>query len=788
MVTALSRKLSRDLARMKGQAITIAVVVACGIASYVTLQSAYASLLAARDGYYESQRFADVFAHLKRAPDPLLVRIESIPGVATAEARLVETVMLPMADLPEPATGRLVGLDLGGPPRLDAPLTRQGRMPDPGREDEVAVLEAFAKAHGLQPGATLPVVLNGTRRELRVVGIVMSPEYVFALPAGAMVADNARFAVLWMDRAVVGPAFQLDGAFDDLVLRLQPGASERGVIDRLDSLLTPYGGLGAVARDRQPSNFVVSNELHQLASYAFIGPVTCLSVAAFLVNVVLSRLVYLQRPQIATLKALGYRNGEVGLHYLELVLVIVAAGAALGIALGAWLGRGMLGIYARYFEFPSFPYRLSADIVATSVIVSLVSGSVGALAVVRRVSRLAPAEAMQPEVPPTYRASLLERLGPGRMLSAAARMVLRELTRRPLRLLLSVAGIAMGIAVVVSGASLSGAVDAIVGLEFQRAQREDLSVAFTQAVDGSALHDLAHVPGVLHVEGLRVVPIRIRHGHAFREITLTGHPDGAQLRRVFEWPGRMAPIPDSGVMLTDVLASRLGVGVGDLVEIEVLEGERPVRSVRVASLAHEMFGLNAHMSLSSMEALLGEVDTTSLALLTIDPLRESAVDASLKEMPRVASVSRRRDIIEQFERQSAESMRTTSVVTTIFGAMIAVGVVYNNARVALSMRSRDLASLRVLGFTRREISAVLLGELATYVVLALAPGLALGKLLTALIFGVSDVEMFRIPAVVTPGAYVFSAAVTALAALASALVVRRQLDKLDLVAVLKARE
>jgi putative ABC transport system permease protein len=599
--------------------------------------------------------------------------------------------------------------------------------------------------------------------------------------------DPKRFAAIWMDRASVGPAFQRDGAFDDVVVRLQPGASEREVIDGLDRLLEPYGGLGAVSRDRQPSNFAVSNQLGRLKSIAVIGPVTFLSVAAFLVNVVLSRLVHLQRPQIATLKALGYTNLEIGLHFLELVLIVVVGGAVIGIGVGAWLGHGMLGLYRRYFQFPSFVYRLDAQLLATSVAVSLVAGSVGALAAVRSVARLAPAEAMQPEAPPTYRPTLLEQLGLGRLLSAAARMVLREVTRRPVRLLLSVLGVALGVAVIVSGAFIGGAVDAIVELEFETAEREDLSVAFTQAIDGSALRELSHLPGVLGVEGLRVVPARIRNGYRYRDLTVTGHSNG-QLRRVFEWPPRLIAIPDEGVLLTEVLGERLGVGVGDFVQIEVREGNRPIKSVRVAGLTKEMFGLNAHMSLPALYGLLDETDTVSLALLKIDDSKEDAIDAELKKMPRVASVSRRKDIIAQFNRQSTESQRTTSVVLTIFGALLSVGVVYNNARIALSMRSRDLASLRVLGFTRREISAVLLGELATYVALAIAPGLILGRLLASAIMSASDPELYRIPAVVTTGTYVFSAGVTVLAGLLSALLVRRQLDKLDLVAVLKARE
>lgn len=787
MVTALTTKLFRDLLRMKGQAITIAIVVACGIASYVTLRSAYSSLLHARDSQYARQRFADVFAHLKRAPESVAGRIEAIPGVALVETRLVETIMLPLDDLPEPATARLIGIPLEGETRLSTPLLRAGRMPEPGRTGEVAVLEAFAKAHGLGPESRIPAVINGTRRDLRVTGLVMSPEYVFVIPASGM-ADDKRFGVLWMDRSVVGAAFQLEGAFDDVSLRLQPGASERDVIERLDNLLAPYGGLGAVTRDRQPSNFVVSNELHQLASYAFIGPITFLSVAAFLVNVVLSRLVYLQRPEIATLKALGYADREILLHFLELVLIIVLTGALLGVGLGDWLGRGMLGLYQRYFQFPVFSYRLDASIVGESVAVSLLAGCIGALTTVRRIARLTPAEAMQPEAPPTYRASIFERFGPGRLLSAAARMVLRELVRRPLRLGLSVAGIAMGIGVIVSGAFISGAIDVIVKLEFETAQTEDLSVSFVQPVDDRALAELAHLPGVLGIEGLRSVPIRIRNGHRFREIVLSGHPEGAELRRVFEWPTRRVAVPPEGVLLTDVLADRLGVHVGDSVDVEVLEGNRITRRVRVAALAHEMFGLNAHMSKNTLHALLGETALSSAALLSIDPRSEADIDSRLKKIPRVVAVSRRRDVLEEFDKRSAESMRTTSLVLTVFGAMIAVGVVYNNARIALSMRARDLASLRVLGFTRREISAVLLGELATCVILAIAPGLLFGKLLATWIMGVNDAELFRMPAIVTPGTYVFSAAVTAFAALGSALVVRRKLDRLDLVSVLKARD
>ena len=791
MVAPLQRKLLRDLGRMRGQAATIALVVACGIASYVTLASAYGSLLFARDRYYESQRFADVFAQAKRAPEPLARRIEAIPGVAIAETRLVEPVMIPIEDLSEPATGRVVGLPAGGTPRLDAPYLRRGRMVEPGRPDEALVLETFARAHRLEPGSTLPVVVNGVLRRVRVVGIALSPEYVLAVGGSAgqeFAPDDKRFCVLWMDQDAVAPAFDMKGAFDDVVIRLQPGADKRAVLERLDAMLAPYGGFGAVDRSRQPSSFFVDNELTQLRTYATIAPAIFLSVAAFLVNIVLSRVIHLQRPQIATLKALGYRRSEIGAHYLLFVLVIVALGSLAGVGLGAWLGSGMLRLYAPYFHFPAFDYRLDASVVATGVLVSVAAAVAGGLLAVWRAVRLPAAEAMQPEAPPSYRRSVLERLGITRLLGPSALMVVREMTRRPLRTTLSCVGIAFGVAVIVIGMFSRGALDVIIDLQFERAQREDMSVAFREPVAAEARSEIAHLPGVLRAEAVHAVPVRLRSGPRFRETVLSGLPADAELRRIVEWPRHEVEVPAEGVLLGDALARILRVGVGDFVTVEVLEGDRRIRDVRVSGLAREMFGLSAYMASPALHAMLGSEDVASAVLMTVDPQLAGRIDAELKRMPKVAAVSRRREIIARFREQSANSMNTTSVVLTLFGCAIAAAVVYNNARIALSMRTRDLASLRILGFTRAEISAVLLGELAAYVALALVPGLLLGKGLSALMISVVDQELYRLPAIVTGSTYAFAVAVTLAAAVVSAVIVRRQLDRLDLLAVLKARE
>ncbi|MGD8862582.1 MAG: FtsX-like permease family protein [Myxococcales bacterium] len=788
MVSALDRKLLRDIGRLRGQVITIALVVACGIASYATTKGTHFSLIAARDTYYERYRFADVFAHLERAPDALIPRIEQIPGVAVAHTRVREYVRIPIETMDEPATGYLVSIPAGREPPLGGLFLREGRSIEPGRSDEAVVLESFAQAHGLELEDRFPVIINGVQRDVRVVGIALSPEFVFAIAPGDMMSDPRRFGVVWMAHEAVAAAFRMEGAFNDVQVRLQPGASARAVIEELNLLLEPYGGTGAYDRDKQISNNVLSGEIAGLEAMTRVVPVIFLGVAAFLINVVLSRVVQLQRAQIAALKAVGYSNRQVGLHYLKLVSVVMLGGSLVGVAAGAWLGGIMTELYTEYFKFPSLYYRLDLQILSAAVGISLLSAVVGALSAVRSATRLPPAEAMRPEQPASYRKALTERMRLQVIFGQASRMVLREVERKPLRALLSALGIAMAVSVLVVGRFGFDAVDWFMEIQFGLAQREDLTVSFANPVPQEALHELSSIEGVRRAEGLRMVRVRYRAGHRSRENVLVGHPEGASLRRILDEHGReTTPVPD-GVILTRKLADILALEVGDTVRIEVLEGQRGHYDLTVAGTVEEIFGLQGHMTLRSLSRMLRQEPQLSLALLSIDPQHHDAVYAALKDRPMVLGVNRREAAIEMFRKQTAGQMRVTTLIMTVFAAIIAGGVIYNNARVALSTRSRDLASLRVLGFRRREISAILLGELSIQVLVALLPGMWIGAQMAEAMMAMADPELYRFPVIISARTYAFAAVVTFGAALLSALLVRRRLDHLDLIGVLKTRE
>lgn len=784
---ALDKKLLRDLWQTRSQVLTIAFVVAGGMGAFIASFSTYDSLQWSRRVYYEAARFGEVFAGLKRAPAPLEARIADLPGVAEVETTVVFDVTLDLPGVNEPVIGRMIGLPDGGQPRMNRLAIRRGRFIEPGRHREVLVSEGFATARRLAPGDRLAAILNGSREELQIVGVVLSPEYVFAT-RGSSLPDDRSFGVLWIDHERLASAFDMEGAFNSAVARLVPDANESAVIAALDRLLEPYGALGAYGRDEQLSNRILSQEISQQRVWGTFLPAIFMGVAAFLVNVVLSRHVATQRESIAALKALGYSNVRIGAHYLEFVSVIVVIGVAIGIGLGWWLGRGMTGLYTDFFHFPRLIFRIQPWAPLVGAAISFAAAVGGALNTVRQVAALAPAEAMRPQAPAQYRRMLLERIGMERWLSPAARMVVRTLERRPFRAAFTSLGIACAVAIIISGTFWRDVVEYMIDVQFNAAEREDASVVLTEPREARVRHEIEQLPGVSRVEGAREVPVRLRAGHRTYRTGIIGLSQHAGLRRLLTADLAEIPLPRDGMLLTDRLAERLGLTPGDSVVVESLEGARIRRAVVVTGVVADVFGMLGYMEINALNRLMGEGPSVSSIAVSVD--RESANElySRLKERPRVATVTVKASALRTFEETSARNIIFFTTVITVFAAAIAIGVVYNSARIALAERAWELASLRVLGFTRREVSWLLLGELAIELVAAIPLGLALGYALAAALINLMHDETFAMPLVIAPRTYAFAALAILIAGVASALVVRHRVDHLDLVAVLKTRE
>ena len=785
---AIHRKLLRDLWALRGQAAAVAAVIACGVAISVMSLSTLKSLAETCDTYYARFAFAHLFASVKRAPLSVAERLNEIDGVAQVDARIVRDVTMMVEGLAEPAVARLISIPNRGQPKLNQVYLRRGRMPDAGHGLEVLAGESFAVEHNFRPGDSVQAVLNGHLQTLKIAGIALSPEYVLQIKTGDMLPDTRRFGIFWVPQSSMEAAFDMKEAFNDVSLSLMHGASQDEVKRRMDLVLDPWGNAGAYGRDEQVSARYLDDEIRQLRGTGLIVPIVFLSVAAFLLNIVLSRLISTQREQIAALKAFGYSHAEVGLHYFQMIAVIVLAGVVTGTAVGAWMGHGLTSIYTQFYRFPIFHFVIDIRSTLAASTISLIAASAGSLSSVAAAVRLPPAEAMRPEPPARYRPTFVEQWGLQHWFSQTSRMILRQLQRRPWKSALSSLGIALATAVMIVGSFGSDALDYLIDFQFQMAQRDDVMVTFYEPVPSTVVSELQKLPGVLQVESFRALPVRLRFGSRDRRLALMGLSSHRELFRLFDADSQLVTLPDLGILMSEMLAELLQVKVGDQVDVEVLEGKRPRTSLLVAGLIKDFSGTNAYVSNAVIQHMMTERPMVSGAWLTVDASQQQTLYETLKQTPGVAGVTVKMATIQSFLDTIAENQLRMRLFNIAFACVIACGVVYNTARIALAERSRELATLRVLGFSTGEVSGILLGELAVLTAIAIPVGLMIGHALAWLTCQALQTEMYRIPFIISRFTDVFAAVVISIATALSGLLVRRRINQLDMVEVLKSRE
>lgn len=787
-MNALDRKLFRDLGKMKGQIIAVGLVMACGLAMMIMTRSLILSLEVTRAEYYEKHRFADVFCDLKRAPNALRQRLAEIPGVAAVETRVKAPVRMNLPGIPEPADGTIISLPEDRPQRLNTLFLRIGRFPEIGKTNEVIMSEAFARAHDFKPGDTIDVILRGAREQFTIVGIALSPEYVFEARPGQALPDNKRFGVFWMNERDLATANDLDGAFNNIVVDVAPGEDAAPIMMEIDRILEPYGGLIAYDRSDHASAKQLDDEITILNGMSLAFPIVFLSIATFMTSAVLARVIRLQREQIAQLKAFGYSGRQVGWHFLKFAIVIVVIGLVAGSAAGAWLGNNVVSLYHKFFQFPSLTFHPDYAALGIAFLVSTAASLLGVWGTVRQAMKLPPAEAMRPEPPAEFKPSLLERIGVQRFFSPSMRMAMRNLERKPWQAAFTALGLALAVGIPVVPGAMRDGVDFLLDFQWKLSSRQDVTLSLIEPSSPSVMGDIRHLPGVILAEPFRRVPARLRFGHRDHLLAVTGVPTGTLLNRALDPQGNPLPIPPEGLLISAKLAEILHVKPGQSIRVEVQEGRRPKRDVPVVGLITDYSGLSAYMDIDALRRLMQEGGTISGAHISVDKVRWSEFLDEVKEVPRIASMNITAALQQSFRQTTAESISLLQSIYFSFSVIVAFGVVYNSARIALSERSRDLATLRVVGFTHREVAEVLIGELAMLTLAALPIGLWIGGLLSNMIVQSASTETVRLPLVLTHQTYATAILIVLLSAGVSFYVVSRQIKNLDLLGVLKARE
>ncbi|MCB5425954.1 FtsX-like permease family protein [Altererythrobacter sp. CC-YST694] len=787
-MTALDLKLVRSLWHMRGQALAIAVVLAAAAATFVLSLGVHHSLTATRDAYYARYHFADIFADMTRAPRSVVERVRAIPGVAAAQGTIQQYATLDFPDRPAPVRVLINSVDERGRDRLNLVVMRSGHMPRRGQAGEVVIDEAFAKANELGIGSRLDAEIYGRRQRLSVVGIGLAPNFIYALAPGEIIPDDRRFGVLWMGEQALQAATDRTGAINSLSLMLAHGASEAEVIRRVDAVLVPFGGTGAYGRKDHLSHAFLDNELTQLNAMTRVIPPVFLLVAALLVYVVLGRMIRTERTQIGLLKAFGYTDRTIAAHYLKFALVIALAGAMLGSLAGILMGRSMTALYAQYYRFPFLEYRIAPAVLLGAAGLAFGSAALGALGGMRSVARLAPAVAMAPPPPPAYRAGLAEKLGRAAGLSAIGHMILRHIARWPGRSAVTAGGIALSMGLLFATLQFLDSSRTMLDSFFFRSQRQDLTVTFTEPRNTAAVRALAQIPGVLRVEPLRAVPVILRNGTHSRRTAIESVSPEARLTARIDSDGSEIAVPPGGVMLSRQLADKLALRAGEPVEVEQLGGRHIRMALPVSRVVDEFIGERAYANTATLMRLTREDTPAGAALMRIDPAAKERILRQLKGMPVVLGVSERDAALAKFEAMIDDNIYTMLGFYIAFSSAIAVGVVYNSARILFSERAHELATLRVLGYHRAEVGIVLLGELALLVAAAIPLGCIVGYWLAQLMTAMFSSDLFRLPFAPAPASYGWSAVIVIIATLGTAATVARRVLHLDMVRVLKAHE
>lgn len=787
-LSPLDTKLLRDIWHMRGQAIAVGIIVACGVAIMVMALGTLSTLRASRDAYYERYRFADVFASVRRAPESAAARLREIDGVQTVETRIVRLVILRIDGIDEPANAQIVSLPDDSESILNRIVLFHGRYPEARSPNEIIISNAFAEANDLNTGDAIEAVMNGRLRSLTVVGIGDSPEFIYALGPGTLLPDDRLFGIFWMRRRALEAAFDLDGAFNNLSLTVAPGTDTETVIDQADDVLAPYGGTGAFDRSDQLSNAFVDSEMNQLKTMAQIIPAVFLIVSAILIHSILNRLIQTERQQIGLIKAFGYSRREITWHYLKFAIAITTGGVLAGFALGFVLQNLITHLYAETFRIPDLTWRVDSFALIAGSIAALGSAIVGAMSAALGAAKLSPAEAMQPAPPVNYHQGWLRYILQMRWLDEPTRLILRHIFRFPARTAANLFGIAAAVTLLIGTLFSFDAIDDMIDQMFFRTNAHDAAVTFFEARNDTAVTELSRLPGVVSAEGVRDVPARLVSGHRSERVSITGLPADAQLRRVLSADGRYIEIPSTGLVLSSQLAGMLDVTTGETVTAHVLDATRPVVDLPVTAIIDEFVGTPAFMDLEAMNAMLDQPPTVSGAYLKLDPRNQTEFELSVIERPGIAGVSLRAAAIASFEETLQETIYIMMGIYAVIGGAIAAGVVYNAARISLTERGRELASLRVLGFTNNEVGYILLGELAIVALIGIPLGCIGGIGLAHLIATAMATELYRIPVTVNPSTLGIAALIVLVSSTIAALFVVRRVRSLDLIAVLKTRE
>lgn len=740
LMKKLDARLMRMIGHSKGQFASVTVIIAAALCIYVLFSMTNINITEAVASYYKLSNMSDIQVQLLKMPKSALGALRSMEGVEEVQGRLSFDVPFKVEDPDEKVTIRLLSLPPTGE-RINRLYWLQG-IPKLPEAADVVMLQQFADARGIHMGDTISPVINGAPQHMKVSGIAASAEFVYLMEnEQALMPAPEKFGVGYVSEAFAQSAYGFTDSYNEVLIKVRPESDLDGIVDELEKKLDKYGVKRIVKLEDQLSNNVLTQKMQGIEKMQVVMPMMFLSVAAIVIVIMLSRTVTNDRIPIGVLKGLGYRNGNILMHYSKYALVMGIIGAAVGISGGLALSAPMSRLFVTYFNIPVvkiniFPIYVLKALLLTSLF-CVASGLLGA----RSVLRITPADSMRPEAPRSGKRVLLERIPViWESLSAGWKMVIRNVMRTKRRFIFLVLGLALSFAINTVPLWETNALTSMFTLQYGVYQKMDYTVELTQPMDDSVIAELKELIVMKAIEPKLEYPFELKHGWLKKSVIVIGVPVDTTFYE-FRNPGNQKiQLKRNNILLTESLAKTLQVSQGDILTIRNFLPGRDDVVVRVGGISRQYLGSNAYMDLQTMqELLMGKGVINGVNLASQDDIKEK-----LKDVKRVASIRTAQEMKDSFL-EFMDTMILATRMYMIFGGILSFAIIYNATLIGIMERNQEFSAMRVMGYDTRTIFGIITRENFLMAVMAIMMGIPLGLGMMKAMEGAFSSEMITFP-------------------------------------------
>ena len=784
----LFKNLLRDIKKSKGQFISILIIVVLGVTFYTAINSAFENLSNSSTKYYEDYRLADIWVDIYNAPIAIKEKLESIPNVKTATGRIIKDASINISE--ENATLRFITLPDIKRDIINDVVIKSGRYFSDSDSNQCLLDEDFFKANNLNLGEYIYPIINGNKVKLKVVGSVKSPEFVYILKdSSEMMADNKRFGIIYIKQSFGEAIFDLKGFINNIAIQISNGSDVKVIKDDVKKALKNYGVKSVIDREEQTSSKMISEEIKQLKSMGGTFPIIFFMVASVIIYIMMGRMVENQRTQIGVLKAVGFTNVQVLTYYMSYSAIIAFIGSFIGSIIGTYMGVGMTKLYNQYFNLPLGDVKIYGEFVVPAFMLTLFFCLFAGYNSCKAIFKIMPSEAMREKSPQSGKKIIVEKIDLiWRNISYLEKIIIRNLFRYKKRALLISIGVIFSSAILLVALSMSDSMNFMIKQQYGNIQDYDIKVKLSKLISVEELNNIKNITHVKELEPVLETGVEISNGWKSKNVGFTALVKDPQMYKVEDKNGNAISIPKNGILISEKLANTLGVKVNDSVNIKFYFPGKDKKEMVVKGIVVQYLGLSTYTSMDNLNGILGEGMIASSAVLKLDNINfENEVKDKLRDMPNVTSVESKTDSLNALLKTMG-GMEASIGVYIILSGILLIAVLYNIATINIFERQRELATLKVLGFTNNEVKKLIFNENYIIVIFGMIIGLPFGKWLGAYLMASSSTDAYTIPYIIEIKTYIIAIILTLLFTAITNLTLMKKIKALDMIEVLKNKE